>query len=441
MHRRSSWFRFFCLCLFGTATSYATASPLSEAFFNAKTFDETYLSALANFEASQELIPQAIAPLLPNISVSAQNMSNQLNKNEGAGPLPQQNYRSSSKTLALRQSIIRPAAWVQVKQSSAQVMSAQYELLRAENELATRVVSAYLDTLLAQDQLKATNAQIKALQTQQAATNLGLQQGYATRVDVAEVQSRLDLALADQMQIHSAKKFAQEQLLLFSGQTQVLPLKVSINHDLLPESMPTPQVWLESALEKNFDILVSKFRVKAAEQEVVKSHAGHLPTLDVVAQVSNSNNENIQFPATTFSNKQIGLQLNVPLLSGGSVLSAGRQASLLATKEARLLNATTNNVRLQITKEYNNFVDGLQRIKANEASLSAAQHTLISMEKNRDAGYKSDIDVLNAKQKVLSSEKDLILARYQCVLGLLKLHLLSGESAEQALIKLEQFVH
>lgn len=441
MLRRLSWLRVLCAWLLGAVTSHATASPLIDVFLNAKTFDETYLSALANFEASQELIPQAIAPLLPNISVSAQNMSNQLNKNDGAGPLPQQNYRSSSKTLALRQSIVRPVAWVQVKQSSAQVMGAQYELLKAENELATRVVSAYLDTLLAQQQLKAVSAQIKTLQAQQAATHLGFQQGYATRVDVAEIQSRLDLAVADLLQIQSAEKFAQEQLQLFSGKTEVFPLKIDIGDDLLPTHMPTQQEWLASALEKNFDILVSKFRVKAVEQEVVKSHAGHLPTLDLVAQVSNSNNENIQFPATTFSNKQIGVQLNVPLFSGGSVLSASRQAALLANKEVRLLNATANNVRLQVTKEYSNFVDGIQRIKANVTSLTAAEQVLVSMEKNRDAGYKSDIDVLNARQKVLSNEKDLLLAKYQSLLGLLKLHLLSGETAEQALIKLQQFVH
>jgi len=421
-------------------TSSAAASPLNEAFVSARTIDETYLGALANFEATQELVPQAVASLLPNLSVSAQNMSNRLNKDEGAGPLPQQNYKSASRSLTLRQPIIRPAAWVQLKQSSAQVMAAQYELIRAENDLVIRVASAYIDALLADDQLKAVDTQVKALQTQQEATLLSFNQGYATRVDIIDLQSRLDQALADQRQVRSAKGFALEQLKLFSGNTQAAPIQISIANDKNRlESFPF-QEWLNRAMEKNVDILVSRFRVEAVSQEVLKVNAGHLPTLDFIAQVSNSNNENIQFPATTFSNKQVGLQMNVPLFSGGSVMSASRQAVQLANKEDRLLNATMNNVRLQVNKEFNNFIDGIERIKANQTTLLAAQQALISAEKNTTAGYKTRIDVLNALQKVLSSEKDLMLSQYQCMLFFLKLNLLSGESAEQSLIELHKLI-
>lgn len=421
-------------------TSSAAASPLNEAFLSARTIDETYLGALANFEATQELVPQAVASLLPNLSVSAQNMSNRLNKDEGAGPLPQQNYKSSSRSLTLRQPIIRPAAWVQLKQSSAQVMAAQYELIRAENDLAIRVVSAYIDALLADDQLKAVDKQVKNLQTQQEATVLSFNQGYATRVDIIDLQSRLDQALADQKQVRSAKGFALEQLKLFSGNTQAAPIHISISDDKTSLGNFSFQDWLDRALERNVDILVSRFRVEAVSQEILKVNAGHLPTLDLIAQVSNSNNENIQFPATMFSNKQVGLQMNVPLFSGGSVMSASRQALQLANKEDRLLNATMNNVRLQVNKEFNNFMDGIARIKANQTTLQAAQQALISAEKNTTAGYKTRIDILNALQKVLSSEKDLMLSQYQCMLFFLKLNLLSGESAEQSLIELHKLI-
>jgi TolC family type I secretion outer membrane protein len=440
MPRHSSVPQAFWIVALSLLTSSAAASPLNEAFASARTIDETYLGALANFQATQELVPQAVASLLPNLSVSAQNMSNRLNKDEGAGPLPQQNYKSASRSLTLRQPIIRPAAWVQLKQSSAQVMAAQYELIRAENDLVIRVASAYIDALLAEDQLKAVDTQVKALQTQQEATLLSFNQGYATRVDIIDLQSRLDQALADQRQVRSAKAFALEQLKLFSGNTQAAPIQISIANDKNRLDSFALQEWLNRAMEKNSDILVSRFRVEAVSQEVLKVNAGHLPTLDFIAQVSNSNNENIQFPATTFSNKQVGLQMNVPLFSGGSVMSASRQAVQLANKEDRLLNATMNNVRLQVNKEFNNFIDGIERIKANQTTLLAAQQALISAEKNTTAGYKTRIDVLNALQKVLSSEKDLMLSQYQCMLFFLKLNLLSGESAEQSLIELHKLI-
>jgi TolC family type I secretion outer membrane protein len=439
MRRHSSVPHALLIVALSMLTSSAVASPLNAAFVSARTIDETYLGALANFQATQELVPQAVASLLPNLSVSAQNMSNRLNKDEGAGPLPLQNYKSASRSLTLRQPIIRPAAWVQLKQSSAQVMAAQYELIRAENDLVIRVVSAYIDALLADDQLKAVDTQVKTLQMQQEATLLSFNQGYATRVDIIDLQSRLDQALVDQRQVRSAKGFALEQLRLFSGNTQATPIKIFITNNNRLENFPFAE-WLNRAMEKNVDILVSKFRVEAVSQEILKVNAGHLPTLDFIAQVSNSNNENIQFPATTFSNKQVGLQMNVPIFSGGSVMSASRQAVQLANKEDRLLNATMNNVRLQVNKEFNNFIDGIERIKANQTTLLAAQQALISAEKNTTAGYKTRIDVLNALQKVLSSEKDLMLSQYQCMLFFLRLNLLSGESAEQSLIELHKLI-
>lgn len=419
---------------------HAHASTLSDLFANAKTVDETYLSAIANFEANQEAVAQAVAPLLPNISASAQTMSNRLNKNEGAGSLPEQNYKSNSRTLALRQAIIRPAAWLQLKQASVQTKGAHYELIRAENDLATRVASAYLDILYAEAQLQAIDAQIEALSTQVKASLLGFQQGYATRVDIVDAQSRLEQAKVDQQQVRSAKIFALEQLRIFTGNTPTSPFKATEKNNFRPQIQTQLAEWLERASERNADILIGQYRLEAVNQEVLKSYTGHLPTLDFVAQISNSNNENIQFPATTFTNRQIGLQVNVPLFSGGSVLSSSRQAAAMAQKEERSLNASISNIRLQVTKEYNNFNDGMERVKASQTTLAAAQEVLTSMRKNQAAGYKTQIDVLNALQRATASEKDLALAQYQCLLGLLKLNLLSGESADQAILEIEKIL-
>ncbi len=419
---------------------HAHAVTLSEVFLAAKTVDETYLGAIANFEANQESLPQALAPLLPSLSLTAQNMTNRLEKDDGVVKFPQQNYISSGRTLALRQPIIRPSAWIQLKQSSAQVISAQYELIRAENDLAIRTVSAYLDALLADTQLKALGAQIEALQAQLIATTLSVKQGQATRTDIMDVQGRLDQSRADELQVISAKKYALDQLTFFSSYAKAPPLSISFDDEINGFHKIPLQEWLNRAMENNADILTSKFRVEIVKQEILKSYSGHLPTLDFIAQISSSNNENIQFPATVFSNRQVGLQMNLPLFSGGSVLSASRQALQQTNKEVRLFNATTNNIRLQVSKEHSNFIDGISRVRANSTALMAANEFLISVEKNNQAGYKTQVDVLNAKQRVLATEKELALSKFQSLLAFLKLNLLSGESAQQSLSMVEQYI-
>ncbi len=433
--------KFYCFAILrqviGAVLSYsfmlASASPLSDAFSMAKSVDEAYLSALANFGASQEYVELAKAPLLPSLSLNTQSTDNQLNKNEGFRDLPQQNYRSSSKTIILKQPIIRLSNWVQFKQSSLQASGAKYELARAENDLASRVVSAYLDTLLADEQMSVIADQIKSLRTQLIAATQGLENGFGTQTDVIEVQSRLDQAKADEQQIRSAKLFAIEQLKLFSGYAGPSILKSLNLNGLNDKSIEPLEIWLEKASRLNPEILFGQMRLEIAQQEILKIKAGHLPTVDLIAQVSNSNNENIQYPATVFTNRQIGFQFNLPLYSGGSVLSSSRQAMLFAQKEERALNAMTNNIRLQVLKEFNNFIDGIERTKAHDSALTSAEQYLRSTEKNKTAGYKTRMDVMNAQQKILLVKKDQLITRFQCLLALMKLQLISGESAEQSL--------
>lgn len=412
------------------------ATDLLHTFRQAQTRDATYLGAIASRQASEELIPQARASLLPNASFSALRMNNRLDKTDGNNNPPTQLYASNNRTLAVRQSLWRPAAYAQLALARLQTQGAQHEIQRSQNELALRIATAYMDALYADDQRKTALTQVQQLRLQLTAAQQALAQGYGTRVDVQETQARLEQAQAEVAQLESSRKYAMEQLALFSGVSD--PVAVNGQQIALSMSTPLPELsnWLERGIQMNPEVHLGRLKLEAAQQEIQKFNAGHLPTLDVIAQISNSSNENIQFPSVSYVNKQIGIQLNVPLLSGGATQSAVRQAVALAQREEHLLNATLINIRLQITREYANLVDGQTRIRANQSAHRAAQQTLLAMERNFQAGYRTRLDVLNALQRVSTTEKELMLSRYQTLLAWLKLQLQSGTPAEEAIASL-----
>jgi len=415
-----------------TSTS-AGAADLQETFRLALTRDQVYLGALASHDASQELIPQARAQLLPSASFSASRMQNKLDKNEGGGALPTQQYNSNNRIVAVRQPVWRPIARAQLEQAKSQTRGANYDLLRAQNELALRTATVYMDALYAEDQRKVAQTQVQQLRAQLEAATLAFRQGYGTRIDIDEFYARLGQAEADVMQHQSSRAYALEQLSLFAGVSQTLPLAQT---PTALAQLPNLPHWLDLALQDNPDTNLGRMKVEAAQQEVRKVKAGHQPTLDVVAQISNSSNENIQFPAVSHVNRQIGLQLNLPLFSGGATQSSVRQALSQAQREEHLLNSTLANTRLQITREFANVGDGRERINANLNAHRAAQQTLVAMEKSLQAGYRTRLDVLNAIQRVAATQKDLLLVQYQTLIAWLKLQLQSGVPAEKAMASL-----
>jgi hypothetical protein len=100
----------------------------------------------------------------------------------------------------------------------------------------------------------------------------------------------------------------------------------------------------------NEEIKALQARVEAARREVSKSQAGHLPTLDAIAQWSNSGSENITRINSRYENKTIGLQLNVPLFSGGYVNSTIRQAVAEQTRAEESLEALRRDLGERVHK-------------------------------------------------------------------------------------------
>ena len=430
--QRGSW-GCWALALGMVMSQPGRTTTLLEAFRNAQSRDPAYLSAVATHRASQELMPQARAGLLPSLGLSALYMNNRLDKTDAGIDLPQQRYRSDNRTLTLRQGLVRPLAWAQLEQAQFQVSGALHDLQRAHNELAVRVATAYLDALYAQDQEDSARSQAHLLTLQLNSAIRGFQQGVGIVSDIDEAQARLGQAEAELAQFQSARRLALQQLSLFAGVTDPAPLHQVSGDFTFHQDQPSLTEWIERGEQSNPEIQSGQMKAQAALVEIKKSTAGHLPTLDLVAQISDSRNENIQFPTIAYWNRQWGVQLSVPLFSGGAIQSQVRQAQAQAEQEAYGLNAARIQAQLQITREYANVQDGCTKILAGVRSVRAAHHTFVSVEKNMQAGYRSRVDVFNAIDRIASTNRDLMWARYQTLLAWLKLQLLGGVPAEEAI--------
>ena len=413
----------------------AWALDFKTAYEAALQHDATILAERAAAQAAQERLPQALSQRRPSLSLSAGQNRNHLESQTanmlGQRSVSERYYDSNNAALQLRQPLYRPAILAQIKQARAQVQDADAVLDVNENDLLERVAQAYFDALLGQVQLDLASAQKTAFAAQLRSAQKGFAAGVGMRTDVDEAQARMDLAHAQVLQAQQALDLARRRLALLLGVpvAQLVQL-ADLDTQRFAPSAPVPtsaEQWIALAEESSPQLQALRARLRAAQAEVDKAQAGHKPTLDVVATVSRSDSDSVTSINTVYKQKYVGVQLNVPLYSGGYVSSTVRQALAEVQRMQQTLEAAQRDLSNQVYEQFSAMTEGVLRIAALEQAVRSAQQALLSSQKSLQAGARTTVDVLNAEQQLTVAQRDLAQARYGYVLAHLKLQMLAGQ--------------
>ena len=413
----------------------AWALDFKTAYEAALQHDATILAERAAAQAAQERLPQALSQRRPSLSLSAGQNRNHLESQTanmlGQRSVSERYYDSNNAALQLRQPLYRPAIMAQIKQARAQVQDADAVLDVNENDLLERVAQAYFDALLGQVQLDLASAQKTAFAAQLQSAQKGFAAGVGMRTDVDEAQARMDLAHAQVLQAQQALDLARRRLALLLGVpvAQLVQL-ADLDTQRFAPSAPVPtsaEQWIALAEESSPQLQALRARLRAAQAEVDKAQAGHKPTLDVVATVSRSDSDSVTSINTVYKQKYVGVQLNVPLYSGGYVSSTVRQALAEVQRMQQTLEAAQRDLSNQVYEQFSAMTEGVLRIAALEQAVRSAQQALLSSQKSLQAGARTTVDVLNAEQQLTVAQRDLAQARYGYVLAHLKLQMLAGQ--------------
>ncbi len=396
--------------------------------------DASIKASRAAAESGREKLPQARAGLLPQISASAGRNNNNLDTTAPniLGNLSTTNdqYYSDSRSVQLRQPLMNMQRWLQFQQAKSIVDEVEANLDRDLQNLVVRVAGAYFETLLADEQLELVLAQKTLYTALVDAAKKGFVAGSGTRTDVDDAQSRLDMALAMELEARQNQDLTRRQLQLLIDQPVAQLAKLNVRAlKLSPPEPPSLDQWTQKAEQASPEIKAMQARLEQARREVSKSQAGHLPTLDAVAQWSNSGSENITRINSRYENKSIGLQLNIPIYTGGYVNSTIRQAVAEQTRAEESLEALRRDLGVRVHKEYRGVSEGVMRVRALEQAARSAEQMMKSTQMSFKAGSRTQLDVLNAQQQYTMALRDLTQARFVYLMSKVKLAALSGDDA------------
>lgn len=409
----------------------AWALDLSAAYAAALTQDTVIRAARASAAATQERLPQARAQWRPNLSLSASRNMNKLAASStdalGQVQLSQSDYFSQNQTLTLRQTLLNRVKTLDVAQAGFQVADADALLALEHRNLLVRVGESYFNALLADDQIDLLLAQEALVQTQVDAAEKSFVAGAGTRTDIDEVQARLDLNFAQTLEARQNQGFARQQLSMLINQpvTALAPLDAQ-RLDLLQSDAQSLVHWQALAEASSPELQALQARAEVARLQVDKSRAGHAPTLDLVAQWSKSDSENVTRLSSDYDTRSVGLQLVLPLYAGGYVDSTVRQAWAEHARAQEAHEGARRDLAMRVHKEFRGVTEGVLRVKALQQAVVSASQFVLSSRKSASGGIRTQLDVLLAQVQEMQARRDLAQVRYMYLLARLRLSVLAG---------------
>ncbi|WP_159912061.1 TolC family outer membrane protein [Pantoea sp. 18069] len=405
----------------------APAQSLVELAERARGFDAVWQARQAETDAAYSRSEQARAGLLPSVGLQA---GASRARTDISQPNFTLNASTQTATLSASQPLYRPANRIAYTQGQRSFEIALAQRDAAEQDLIVRTSQAYFDVLGAEDALRFVQAQKQAVSEQRAFAQRNFDVGNATITDSREAQARYDLIVAQEIAADNdlrVKRLALEQLV---GTPGVRPLPLAQPVVLPPLSPADPQAWVDVSQGTQPQLRQAQLALDVARLETRKAETGHLPTVDLQAGYSVNNNPQgtITAPQNGYRANvaSVGVQLNLPLFAGFSVQNRVKETLSLERKAEADLDNARRSVEQATRAAFYGVQSGQGQITALEAAEASSQSALDANRLGYEVGVRINIDVLNAQSQLYQTKRDLALARYNLILGQLKLRQAAG---------------
>jgi len=434
-------------------------------FFQVKADDkdlfELYLEALQNDpvlsseryqnEAVKELINQGRSLFLPSISA----LANYDDRSQARKFLNTDSSLSSSSSLftrgtkadydaygysvVIRQPLFNYSAYSTYKQILAQTSLSDKKFHLVQQDLMMRISELYFDALLAKDKVELIQSQRLAIQEQLKEAETKFNAGLISITDINEAKTKNDLMEVDLLNAVKDLKIKKREIQSITGNLpgRLKPLMSSIAFEKMDN---LAEEWIDIALQNSTAILIKDAEVEIAKKEIDVRKGEHYPTIDALASRRRTwDKDGYAFGLRSYSDT-IGVEVNIPIFSGGLTSSKVREAQLLKDKTVQESEAIRRQVELQVREAYLNLQTNLSEIEAYQQALKSSELQLKSTEIGFREGLRNSVEVLNAQQMLFSAKYDLLASRYNYLRNLLNLKHTVGTLSIQDIEEINKYL-
>tara|TARA_B100000795_G_scaffold248660_1_gene215642 strand:- start:1934 stop:3331 length:1398 start_codon:yes stop_codon:yes gene_type:complete len=448
--------------LLASATAIALFTPMLDAqevidlislYEDALKNDSVLSSARFQNKAAQELVKQGKSLFLPSVTMNASFDSQDKERKFLTSSLPNNDLLSGKKAdyesydygVTLKQPLFNYSAYAQYKKMLSQVSLADKQLIKTQQDLIYRISKAYFETLLAKDQVDLFQYQRASIQGQLSKAEAQFEAGLISVTDINEAKTKKALIEAQQISAIHKLRIKKREIQVITGKlpgklTPLNPIITFTEIDNLADD------WIAIAQENNLDLRIKMDEIKIAEREVDSRRSDHYPTIDAIASRSrNWDKGGFPYGATanggmrSFSDT-IGVEISIPIFSGGMTSSRVREAVLLKSKLEHDVEYLRRGIGLEVRNYYLSLQTNFSEIKAYEQAMNAATLQLESTQLGFEEGLRNSLEVLDAQQILFNAKLNILESRYNYVMNFINLKLSAGMLSFEDLNEINQYL-
>ncbi|MFM2590871.1 outer membrane channel protein TolC [Vibrio sp. TBV020] len=412
----------------GGLSTNAFADTLADIYNQAKENDPTLLSAAAQRDAAFEAVTSSRASLLPTIGLTAGYDINRGDRNSVSNDSDGWNAG-----INFTQELYDRSSWITLDTSEKTARQSDASFAATQQALILRVSTAYFDVLRAQDNLEFVQAEKAAVGRQLEQTKQRFEVGLSAITDVHDAQAQYDAVLADEVLAQNSLVNSYEGLREITGQEHSNLDVLDTDRFSASKTSTAIDALVEEAQQKNLSLLAARIKQDIAKDDISNASSGHLPTLNLKGGYNLTDTSADSGDVET-DNFNVGIQLDVPLYTGGATTSLTKQAEFNYVAASQDLEATYRSVVKDVRAFNNNISASIGALRAYEQTVVSAQSALEATEAGFDVGTRTIVDVLDSTRRLYDANKSLSNARYDYILSVLQLRQAVGTLSEQDIL-------
>lgn len=419
--------------------AHASAQTFREAVELARTTEPVFLATKATTAAAQERTKQAAAGLLPLVNATASTNTNRRDYHQ-VGDSFIDTYNSNSAEFRLTQPLWRRANVFALRQAETAASQAEYQLVAAEQELLSKLVTSWFDAMSARDSMTFTARQASATRQQWEILRRGVELGTASAPATEEARAKHEQALAEsvsaEMEFH-VRAAALEQII---GPVRAFtPPHLRNASTIRGLGGHTLDEWLER-VEVSPQVRAAHHALSAADEEIRKQRASYEPTIDLVGSYGRSAQQVGNFPGQPpydIKTGTIGLQLTVPIFTGGGTQAKVSEALALREKASQELSAAQRASRLAAKQAWYGWLAANSRHPAALQAVRSSQLAQRAATQGITSGVRTEVDRLQANLQLEGARRDFNKARYDLIVSFVRLKAVAGKLVDDDMLWLE----
>ncbi|MEZ8019078.1 outer membrane channel protein TolC [Vibrio splendidus] len=418
----------------GSLSSSAFADTLAEVYDQAKQNDPQLLRSAAQRDAAFEAVTSSRSSLLPQINLTAGYNLTRGETDLDSAPTRDNDQNALTAGISFSQELYQRSSWITLDTVEKSARQSDSAYAAEQQALILRVATAYFEVLRAQDNLEFVRAEKAAVARQLEQTKQRFEVGLSAITDVHDAQAQYDGVLADEVLAENTLINNYEGLREITGQEHSNLSILDTDRFSASKSSESAIALVEQAEQKNLSLLAARISQDIAKDNISLQSSGHLPSLTLDGGYDYTDIGSSDTSDGTTNNFNVGVNLNVPLYTGGSTTSLTKQAEYNYVAASEDLEATYRSVVKDVRAFNNNISASIGALRAYEQSVVSAQSALEATEAGFDVGTRTIVDVLDSTRRLYDANKNLSDARYNYILSVLQLRQAVGTLSEQDIV-------